>query len=96
MNYFCSLVCEVSYQHPNGLSKSFRKFFKIHVLKPLDVKTKFYNAESDDVFLEAQVQNITAGPICLEKVALEASNQFTGNKPVNLYIKFENFTDFNF
>lgn len=57
---------------------SFRKFFKIHVLKPLDVKTKFYNAESDDVYLEAQVQNITSGPICLEKVALEASHLFTG------------------
>ena len=25
------------------------------VMKPLDVKTKFYNAESDEVFLEAQV-----------------------------------------
>ena len=24
-------------------------------MKPLDVKTKFYNAESDEVFLEAQV-----------------------------------------
>lgn len=57
---------------------SFRKFFKIQVLKPLDVKTKFYNAENDDVYLEAQVQNITAGPICLEKVALDASNLFNG------------------
>ena len=25
-------------------------------MKPLDVKTKFYNAESDEVYLEAQVQ----------------------------------------
>lgn len=58
---------------------SFRKFFKIQVLKPLDVKTKFYNAENDDVYLEAQVQNITAGPICLEKVALDASHLFNGN-----------------
>ena len=33
----------------------FRKFFKFQVLKPLDVKTKFYNADSDDVYLEAQV-----------------------------------------
>lgn len=57
---------------------SFRKFFKILVLKPLDVKTKFYNAENDDVYLEAQVQNITAGPICLEKVALDASHLFHG------------------
>jgi hypothetical protein len=70
------LVCEVSYQNAAGILKSFRKFFKIQVLKPLDVKTKFYNAENDDVYLEAQVQNITAGPICLEKVALDASHLF--------------------
>lgn len=72
------LVCEVTYQSPTGTPMSFRKFFKIQVLKPLDVKTKFYNAENDDVYLEAQVQNITAGPICLEKVALDASHQFIG------------------
>ncbi|CAG9813715.1 unnamed protein product [Phaedon cochleariae] len=70
------LVCEVTYQTPNGAAMSFRKFFKIMVLKPLDVKTKFCNAENDDVYLEAQVQNITAGPICLEKVALDASHLF--------------------
>lgn len=65
---------------------SFRKFFKIQVLKPLDVKTKFYNAENDDVYLEAQVQNITAGPICLEKVALDASHLFDGKKSVRCYV----------
>lgn len=72
------LVCEVSYQSLSGLPMSFRKFYKIMVLKPLDVKTKFYNAENDDVYLEAQVQNITAGPICLEKVDLDASQLFNG------------------
>ncbi|CAG9860370.1 unnamed protein product [Phyllotreta striolata] len=70
------LICEVTYQSPNGNTMSFRKFFKIMVMKPLDVKTKFYNAENDDVYLEAQVQNITAGPIYLEKVALDASHLF--------------------
>lgn len=72
------MVCEVSYQNSAGVLLSFRKFFKISVLKPLDVKTKFYNAENDDVYLEAQVQNITSGPICLEKVELDASNLFNG------------------
>ncbi|XP_065331752.1 trafficking protein particle complex subunit 13 [Cloeon dipterum] len=71
------LVCEVSYTSTAGLAKSFRKFFKIQVLNPLNVKTNFYNAESDDVYLEAQVQNMTAGPICLEKVQLESSTAFT-------------------
>ncbi|XP_050295166.1 trafficking protein particle complex subunit 13 [Anthonomus grandis grandis] len=70
------LVCEVTYQNAIGIPHTFRKFFKITVLKPLDVKTKFYNAENDDVCLEAQVQNITSGPICLEKVSLDASHLF--------------------
>ncbi|EAT44427.1 AAEL000579-PA [Aedes aegypti] len=71
------LVCEVSYMTPAGLESSFRKFFKFQVVKPLDVKTKFYNAETDEVYLEAQIQNITVGPICLEKVELESSEQYT-------------------
>uniref|UniRef100_A0A2K6MEE8 Trafficking protein particle complex subunit 13 n=1 Tax=Rhinopithecus bieti TaxID=61621 RepID=A0A2K6MEE8_RHIBE len=44
-----------------------------HVLKPLDVKTKFYNAETDEVFLEAQIQNMTTSPMFMEKVSLEPS-----------------------
>ncbi|XP_029155043.1 trafficking protein particle complex subunit 13-like [Nylanderia fulva] len=71
------LVCEVSYTNQVGGSPlSFRKYFKFQVVKPLDVKTKFYNAESDEVYLEAQIQNLTAGPICLEKVVLESSHLF--------------------
>ncbi|KAE8738212.1 hypothetical protein FOCC_FOCC016318 [Frankliniella occidentalis] len=71
------LVCEITYTTPDQKSMSYRKFYRFQVLKPLDVKTKFYNAESDEVYLEAQVQNITVGPICLEKVALESSHLFT-------------------
>ncbi|CAB1332627.1 unnamed protein product, partial [Coregonus sp. 'balchen'] len=54
----------------------FRKFFKFQVLKPLDVKTKFYNAETDEVFLEAQIQNITTLPMFMEKVSLEPSMMY--------------------
>lgn len=39
------LVCEVSYNAPGKTRLNFRKFFKFNVMKPLDVKTKFYNAE---------------------------------------------------
>jgi len=70
------LVCEVNYVAPSSGKMNFRKFFKFSVLKPLDVKTKFYNAENDDVFLEAQVQNVTNWPLCLEKVGLEPSPMF--------------------
>lgn len=72
------LVCEVSYCCGTLTSDqlSFRKFFKFDVLKPLDVKTKLYTAESDEVYLEAQIQNTIAGPVTLEHVSLEASNMF--------------------
>ncbi|XP_013786738.1 trafficking protein particle complex subunit 13-like isoform X2 [Limulus polyphemus] len=70
------LVCSVSYTKENGEKLHFRKFFKFQVSKPLDVKTKFYNAESDEVYLEAQLQNITSIPICLERVSLEPSQNF--------------------
>lgn len=71
------LVCEVSYMSNYNTLASFRKFFKFEVMKPLDVKTKFYNAESGDIYLEAQVHNITSGPIIFEQVSLESSQQFT-------------------
>ena len=32
--------------------------------------------QSEDVFLEAQVQNVTSGHLCLEKVSLEPSPMF--------------------
>lgn len=71
------LVCEVNYSTSISDKMSFRKFFKFQVMKPLDVKTKFYNAESDEVFLEAQVQNITQSTITMDKVTLEPSHTFT-------------------
>ena len=75
------MVCEVTYTPliAGAQPISFRKFFKFQVVKPLDVKTKFYYAENDGIYIEAQIQNLTAGPICLEKVALESSHLFTGN-----------------
>ncbi|CAH0382909.1 unnamed protein product [Bemisia tabaci] len=66
------LICDVSYSS----TFSFRKCYKFPVLKPLNITTKFYTAEADRIFLEAQIQNITTGPICLEKVSLESSDLF--------------------
>jgi len=71
------LVCDVTYSSQSADKLNFRKFFKFQVMKPLDVKTKFYNAERDEVYLEAQVQNITQGIITLERVSLDPSNVFT-------------------
>eukprot|EP00051_Salpingoeca_urceolata_P029328 m.489572 g.489572 ORF g.489572 m.489572 type:complete len:419 (+) comp26900_c0_seq1:171-1427(+) len=71
------LVCSVHYTPPNvnAERKFFRKFFKFQVFKPLDVKTKAYNVQ-ENVFLEAQLQNITEGPIHMHKVTLQPSPLF--------------------
>jgi len=76
------LICTITYTIPNSTAAptepiTIERFFKFQVKKPLDVKTKLYNSESDEVFLEAQVQNITASSMCLEKVDLEPSVAFT-------------------
>lgn len=70
-------MCEVNYSTPAGYAQSLRKFFKFQVLKPLDVKTKFYNAEIDEIYLEAQIQNVTTSPFCLEKVELDGSEDYS-------------------
>lgn len=36
--------------------------------------------QSDEVYLEAQIQNITPGPIYMERVSLEPSNQYTARE----------------
>uniref|UniRef100_A0A0N5BCL7 Trafficking protein particle complex subunit 13 n=1 Tax=Strongyloides papillosus TaxID=174720 RepID=A0A0N5BCL7_STREA len=73
------LVCEVNYKTQNGERMYFRKHFKYLVNKPIDVKTRFYNAEdnlNNDVYLEAQVQNTCSSPIVLEKVVLDPSEYY--------------------
>uniref|UniRef100_A0A915AJ06 Trafficking protein particle complex subunit 13 n=2 Tax=Parascaris univalens TaxID=6257 RepID=A0A915AJ06_PARUN len=71
------LVCAVTYKTPADEKMYFRKFFKFPVTKPIDVRTKFYNAENNDVYLEAQIQNTSATPMILEKVVLEPSDFYT-------------------
>lgn len=65
IQFYYSLVCEVHYATPAGFSETFRKFFKFQVVKPLDVKTKFYNAETDEVYLEAQA-SLYPMSVCLK------------------------------
>uniref|UniRef100_A0A0R3RTX8 Trafficking protein particle complex subunit 13 n=1 Tax=Elaeophora elaphi TaxID=1147741 RepID=A0A0R3RTX8_9BILA len=77
------LVCAVSYKTPKS-EMYFRKFFKFPVTKPIDVRTKFYNAEPDlqnnDVYLEAQIQNTSELPMVLEKVILEPSDFYISSE----------------
>jgi len=74
------LVCAVNYRTPDGEKMYFRKFFKFPVNKPIDVRTKFYNAEdnlNNDVYLEAQIQNLCTSSIVLEKIIMEPSEGYS-------------------
>ncbi|KAL6733410.1 hypothetical protein Aduo_004060 [Ancylostoma duodenale] len=71
------LICSVNYKTSSDEKMYFRKFFKFPVGKPIDVKTKFYNAENSDVYLEAQIENTSATAMVLERVELEPSPNYT-------------------
>jgi len=71
------LICAVTYYSAAGEKLYMRRFYKFQVLKPLEVKTKFYNAENDVIFLEAQVQNITTSALCIQHVLLDSSHYHT-------------------
>ncbi|XP_010986048.1 trafficking protein particle complex subunit 13 [Camelus dromedarius] len=45
---------------------------------PLEVKTKFYNSEMNDLFLEVQIQNTSSSTVFIQKVSLEPSEMYTG------------------
>ncbi|GMR36926.1 hypothetical protein PMAYCL1PPCAC_07121, partial [Pristionchus mayeri] len=74
------LVCSVTYQTETGENLFMRKFFKFPVNKPMDVKTKLYNAEENagfDVFLEAQIENTSGVEMRLERVWMDAAPSYT-------------------
>ncbi|NWT04672.1 TPC13 protein, partial [Mionectes macconnelli] len=68
------LVCAVSYTTQTGEKMYFRKFFKFQVLNEVFHST--FNNCTDEVFLEAQIQNITTSPMFMEKVSLEPSMMY--------------------
>ncbi|XP_052026224.1 trafficking protein particle complex subunit 13-like [Apodemus sylvaticus] len=50
--------------------------------QPLDVKTKFYNSDRDDLFLEIQIQNISPATVFIQHVSLELPEMYT-QRPLN-------------
>nr|XP_034341837.1 trafficking protein particle complex subunit 13-like [Arvicanthis niloticus] len=50
--------------------------------QPLDVKTKFYDSDKDDLFLEVQIQNISPVTVFIQNVSLEVPEMYTP-KPLN-------------
>lgn len=45
---------------------------------PLEVKTKFYNSETSDLFLEVQIQNSSSSTVFIPKVSLNPPEMYTG------------------
>ncbi|XP_021044456.1 trafficking protein particle complex subunit 13-like [Mus pahari] len=50
--------------------------------QPLDVKTKFYNSDKGDLFLEVQIQNTLPETVFIQHVSLELPEMYTP-KPLN-------------
>lgn len=55
----------------------FKKLCLFPFLPPLEVKTKFYNSEMSDLFVEVQIQNISSSIVFIQKVSLEPSEMYT-------------------
>ncbi|XP_059107466.1 trafficking protein particle complex subunit 13-like [Peromyscus eremicus] len=45
--------------------------------QPLDVKTKFFNSDKDDLFLEVQIKNTSSSTVFIQKVSLELPEMYT-------------------
>ncbi|XP_027288729.1 trafficking protein particle complex subunit 13 [Cricetulus griseus] len=45
--------------------------------EPLDVKTKFYNSDKDDLFLEVQIENISHSTVFIREVSLKLPEMYT-------------------
>ncbi|KAH9388713.1 Trafficking protein particle complex subunit 13 [Tyrophagus putrescentiae] len=69
------LICTMGFNIAGHERQTCRRFFQFQVSKPIDVKTKSYYTESDEIYLEALFQNLTNLPIQLKNVNLE-SNDF--------------------
>ncbi|KAL3313944.1 hypothetical protein Ciccas_007448 [Cichlidogyrus casuarinus] len=53
---------------------NFERHYKFSVLKPLEVKMTYHSKDLDNVFVQANVQNLTSSPINLERVVLEPAS----------------------
>ncbi|XP_042830763.1 trafficking protein particle complex subunit 13-like [Panthera tigris] len=55
----------------------FSKLCLFPFLHPFEVKTKFYNSEMSDLFLEVQIQNISSSTVFIQKVLLKPPEMYT-------------------
>ncbi|XP_027629333.1 trafficking protein particle complex subunit 13-like [Tupaia chinensis] len=55
----------------------FRRLCSFLFLPPLNVKTKFYNSDRNDLFLEVQIHNVSSSTVFVQNVSLELSEMYT-------------------
>lgn len=55
----------------------FKKLCLFPFLPPLEVKTKFYNSEMSDFFVQVQIQNISSSTVFIQNVSLKPSEMYT-------------------
>ena len=72
-----NIIVHVSYVTLTGEKYKFKKNQRFQVLKPLDVKTSFFSPLSNDIYLQAQISNITSVPMVMDKVIFEPSPLYT-------------------
>ncbi|RIB01472.1 hypothetical protein C2G38_1992871 [Gigaspora rosea] len=71
-----SIVCLYQYTTNEGEKRSFRKYYRFHVLNPFAVKTKVNNMGNGTVFLEVQIQNVAERFMFLERMKFEPGDVF--------------------
>lgn len=93
-NLFCylsvhfSLICTLSFNLGSDEERhTCRKYFPYQISKPIDVKSKFYYTECDEIYLEAMFQNLTLLPIQLRTIVFDSANFDVASLNFNLDVK---------
>lgn len=68
------MICTLGFNVAGHERQTCRKYFQFQVSKPIDVKTKSYYTECDEIYLETLFQNLTTLPIQLKSVKLESAD----------------------
>ncbi|CAG8728029.1 5572_t:CDS:1, partial [Dentiscutata heterogama] len=71
-----NIVCLYQYATNEGEKRSFKKYYRFHVLNPFAVKTKVNNMGNGTVFLEVQIQNVAERFMYLERMKFEPGEVF--------------------
>lgn len=66
------LICTLSFNLAGHERQTCRRYFKFEISKPIDVMTKFYYTEYEEIYLEAMFENLTNMPIQLKNVTFDS------------------------